>query len=47
MKVYIVVRNDIIEIVFPSQEQAQAHIDSVKGWNIWKIVEMEVEGTLI
>ena len=47
MKVYIVVRNDNIEIVFPSQEQAQAHIDNVKGWNIWKIVEMEVEGTLI
>jgi hypothetical protein len=47
MRVYIVIRNDKIDSVFPTQEQAQAHINSVKGWNIWKIVEKEVEGTLI
>ena len=47
MTVYIVIRNDKIDSVFLSQEQAQAHIDSTKGWNLWKIVEKEVEGTLI
>jgi hypothetical protein len=47
MSVYIVIRNDKIDSVFPTQTQAQAHIDSIKGWNLWKIVEKEVEGTLI
>ena len=47
MKVYIVIRNDKIDSVFLSQEQAQAHIDSTKGWNLWKIVEKDIEGTLI
>jgi hypothetical protein len=47
MTVYIVIRNDKIDSVFLSQEQAQAHINSIKGWNLWKIVEKEVEGTLI
>lgn len=47
MKVYIVIRNDKIDSVFLSQAQAQAHIDSIKGWNLWNIVEKEIEGTLI
>ena len=45
--VYIVIRNDEITIVFPTREQAQAHIDGIKGYNLWKIVEMPVEGSLI
>jgi len=47
LKVYIVFRNDRIDSVFPTEEQAQAHIKSTKGWNLWKIVEKQVEGTLI
>ncbi len=43
MTVYIVIRNDKIDSVFLSQSQAQAHIDSIKGWNLWKIVEKEVQ----
>jgi len=43
MTVYIVIRNDKIDSVFLSQAQAQAHIDSIKGWNLWKIVEKEVQ----
>lgn len=43
MTVYIVIRNDKIDSVFLSQAHAQAHIDSIKGWNLWKIVEKEVE----
>lgn len=43
MTVYIVIRNDKIDSVFLSQAQAQAHIDSIKGWNLWKIVEREVQ----
>ena len=47
MIVYIVLRNDKIDSVFLTQEQAQLHIDSIKGWNIWKIIEKDVEGTLV
>lgn len=47
MTVWIVIRNDKIDSVFLSQEQAQAHIDSIKGWNLWKIVEKDIEGTLV
>ena len=47
MTVYIVICNDKIDSVFLTEEQAQAHIKSTKGWNLWKIVEKEVEGTLI
>ena len=47
MKVYIVFRNEKVDSVFLTEEQAQAHINSIKGWNLWKIVEKEVEGTLI
>jgi len=47
MTVYIVIRNDKIDSVFPTQEQAQSHIDGIRGWNLWKIIEKEVEGTLI
>ena len=47
MTVYIVIRNDNIDCVFLTQEKAQEHIDSIKGWNIWKIVEKDIEGTLI
>jgi len=47
MSVYIVIRNDKIDSVFLTEQQAQAHIKSIKGWNLWKIVEKEVEGTLI
>ena len=47
MSVYIVIRNDKIDSVFLTQEKAQEHIDSIKGWNLWKIVEKEIEGTLI
>jgi hypothetical protein len=47
MTVWIVIRNDRIDSVFPTEEQAQAHIKAIKGWNLWKIVEKEVEGTLI
>ncbi len=47
MKVFIVIRNDKIDSVFLTQEQAQVHIDSIKGWNLWKIVEKDIEGTLV
>ncbi len=47
MKVYIVVRNDKIDSVFLTLEQAQHHVDAIKGWNVWKIIEKEVEGSLI
>ncbi len=47
MTVFIVIRNDKIDSVFLTQEQAQEHINSIKGWNLWKIVEKEIEGTLI
>ncbi len=47
MIVYIVIRNDNVDSVFLTQKQAQAHINSIKGWNLWKIVAKEVEGTLI
>ena len=47
MTVYIVIRNDKIDSVFLTQEQAQAHIDSTKGWNFWNIVGKDIEGTLI
>ena len=46
-KVYIVIRNDKIDSVFLTQEQAQHHINAIKGWNTWEIVEKEIEGTLI
>jgi hypothetical protein len=45
MTVYIVIRNDKIDSVFPTREQA--HINSINGWNIWEIVEKDIEGTLI
>jgi hypothetical protein len=47
MKVYIVVRNEKIDSVFLAPEQAQNHIDSIKGWNLWEIVEKDIEGTLL
>ena len=50
MKVYILICNDQIHSVFPTQEQAQAYIADIEllyRWNIWKIVEKEVEGTLV
>ncbi len=47
MTVWIVIRNDKIDSVFLSQEQAQAHVNSTKGWNLWKIVEKDIEGTLV
>jgi len=47
MKVYIVVRNVKIDSVFLTQEQAQNHINSIKGWNLWEIVEKDIEGTLL
>jgi len=47
MTVYIVIRNDKIDSVFLTQEQAQEHINITKGWNLWKIVKKQVEGTLI
>lgn len=47
MTVWIVLRNDKIDSVFLTQEQAQDHIKNIKGWNLWQIVEKEIEGTLI
>ncbi len=47
MTVYIVIRNDKIDSVFLTQEQAQAHIDCTKGWNLWEIVVKDIEGTLV
>lgn len=47
MTVYIVIRNDKIDSVFLTREQAQAHIGSIDGWNIWEIVEKDIEGTLV
>ena len=45
MKVYILICNDRIHSVFPTQEQAQAYIDDIEllyRWNIWKIVEKQM-----
>ena len=50
MKIYILICNDQIHSVFLTQEQAQAYIADIEllyRWNIWKIVEKEVEGTLV
>jgi hypothetical protein len=47
MRVYIVTRNHKIECVFLTLDQAQHHIKSVGGWNIWEIIEKDIEGTLI
>jgi hypothetical protein len=47
VKVFIVIRNDKIETVFLTLEQAQHHVAAVKGWNVWQIVEKEVEGSLV
>ena len=50
MTVYIVICNDRINSVFHTPEQAQAHIDNIEAkhpWNIWEIIEKEVEGTLV
>jgi len=46
MKVYILICNDQIHSVFPTQEQAQAYIDDIEllyRWNIWKIIEKQME----
>jgi len=46
MKVYILICNDRIHSVFPTQKQAQAHIDDIEllyRWNIWKIIEKQME----
>lgn len=47
MTVYIVLRNDNIDSVFLTQEQAEHHIKNTKGWNLWEIVVKDIEGTLI
>ena len=47
MNVYIVLRNDKIDSVFLTQEKAQEHINNSKGWNVWKIVEKDIEGSLV
>jgi hypothetical protein len=47
MKVYIVLCNGKIDSVFPTQEQAQSHINCSKSWSVWSIVEKDIEGTLL
>jgi hypothetical protein len=47
MKVYIVIRNDKIDSVFLTHEQAKAHINCSKSWSVWNIVEKDIEATLL
>jgi hypothetical protein len=42
MKVWIVLRNEIIDSVFYTKETAEIFVKAYGGWNIWKILEKDV-----
>jgi hypothetical protein len=42
MKVFVVLRNDKVEAVFQTQENADHFIKFVGGWNVWKIIQKDL-----
>lgn len=42
MKVYVVIRNDEVDEVFSTHQTAKEHVKKRGGWNLWRIVEREL-----